>query len=156
MIYFLTCAVFKYAREWRRWTAGVEMKIVSLSTLVYLFQEMSTIKKKKIKRGASSTHGHGLQSVSPWKQHKDILFCFASFPILSRGMEGRENKNPELESSTLVCSEALLSNLTGRFQCEFKQHTGSPKKTYEYGIFFSLVDFLTSFVLFSQTSGLLS
>lgn len=72
---------------------------------MYLVHEMSTERKKKKKkkkegRASSSGSSHSLQPLSPWRQHKDILFCFASFPILSKGMKvggGRGKKSKAQE-----------------------------------------------------------
>lgn len=56
---------------------------MSLRKLVYLVHEMSAVIGGEGGAGSS----HRLQPPSPWRQHKDILFCFASFPILSKGMK---------------------------------------------------------------------
>lgn len=104
----------------KRWTARVEKIKLSLSKLVYLFNEMSTEKGK----AGSTQQPQYAGTLSPWKQHKDILFCFASFRILSKGMKGwKKKKKPKLKSTnevneTLVCSERLLSDLWGSFQGE--------------------------------------
>lgn len=58
---------------------------MSLSKLVYLVHEMSA--GEGWERGRAGGSSHSLQPLSPWRQHKDILFCFASFPILSKGMK---------------------------------------------------------------------
>lgn len=94
----------------KRRAAGAEMKNVSLSKLVYLFYKMCAEKKKGKPEAAHSSHS--LQALSPWRQHKDILFCFASSPILSKGMmrKKKKKKKTKLKSTNevneiLKCSE---------------------------------------------------
>ena len=72
-----------------------EKKKVSLSKFVCLFHEMAPPKKKlKKKRKPAADSSHSLQALLPWRQHKDILFCFASFPILSKGMKTERKLSP--------------------------------------------------------------
>lgn len=118
-----------------RQRAAVEKKTVSLSKHVHLFHKMVMGKeekeekeeegRKKKKESSAADSSHSLQALSPWRQHKDILFCFASFPILSKRMrtenERKENTEKKEKKSSraptevnkfLVRSEGLVTDLT--------------------------------------------
>lgn len=62
--------------------------------ILYIFSMRWAEKKRK----PAAHSSHSLQALLPWRQHKDILFCFASFPILSKGMKrgggGRSSRAP--------------------------------------------------------------
>lgn len=53
-------------------------KKVSLSKLKYLFHAMSAGEKRE--KPAEADSSHSLQALSPWRQRKDILFCFCQLP----------------------------------------------------------------------------
>ena len=133
---FFTTQHVKYACKGshKRQRAGVEKKKSVLEQTCISFPWDEHKKKKKGKPAAHSSHS--LQALSPWRQHKDILFCFASFLILSNGMKGGRNFPQEHQrywTRTLACSEGLVSDLRGRFQClvvsflEIQQNHG-PKR----------------------------
>lgn len=94
---------------------------MSLSKLVYLVHEMSAGGWGRGRAGSSS---HSLQPLSPWRQHKDILFCFASFPILSKRLEeeggAEEQKRGEWDFGMLRVNQGVdfnesLEGVCGRF-----------------------------------------
>lgn len=70
-------------QEWKKKKSVLEQTCIS-----FPWDEHEKKKKKKGKPAAHSSHS--LQALSPWRQHKDILFCFASFLILSKRDEGRK------------------------------------------------------------------
>lgn len=45
----------------------------------------------KKRRGPAANSSHSMEVLLPWRQHKGILFCFVSFPLLSKGADRGQN-----------------------------------------------------------------
>lgn len=77
---------------------------------------MRRAQEKKREKPAAADSSHSLQALSPWRQHKDILFCFRQLPHSIQSDNERARGGGNDASRSLVCPEELLCDLTGRYE----------------------------------------
>lgn len=132
--YFFTTQHVKYATKGshKRQRAGVEKEKKCPWANLYIFSMRWARKKKKKKRKASSTQqpqSAGTIALETTQGHF-VLLCQLSHSI-QKGWREEETllKSTNEVNETLVCSEGLVSDLRGRFQClvvSFFRNTTKP------------------------------